>query len=173
MKQTILIILVCSLILGLCACSNENTKIEEPVKFYYCTVKDAENQEQKQEAILAEVRETNHYKREDLEGILNLYFKGPLSDNLQSLFPANTRIVNIIHNENAVFITLNEDFANLTGIDLSLACACIGLTVFDYTNVQILSIEAENNLLDNKSSITLLRENLLLNDNTDIPTDIG
>ena len=66
--------------------------------------------------------------------------------------------------ENSALVILNDATARLTGLDLTIACACLTATVCDMTGVQMVTIKAETQLLDGNKSITMQRDHLLLLD---------
>ena len=100
------------------------------------------------------------------EELLTLYLKGPNSDRLVSPFPTGCRLVECTVKNEKVTIVLSNELANLTGYDLTLACACLTLTASSLYPECAVQIRAESELLDGMTDITMTSEDLLLIDNT-------
>ena len=97
--------------------------------------------------------------------LLHTYLEGPQSKTLLSPFPNGTTLVSISIEQQTAYITLSDDFAKLTGIKLSIACACIGLTVKNITGCAKVVISAQNALLEQQQSITINTNEIQLTDN--------
>ena len=63
---------------------------------------------------------------------LDLYFQGPLSEDMISPFPAGTRVMDIQYDNSIPTITLSGEYFSLMGVDLSVACCCLAKTVCDF-----------------------------------------
>lgn len=61
---------------------------------------------------------------------------------------------------------LSEEFAGLSGADLSLAITCISMTFSQLDDVSSVEVSVENNLLNGKESIRLNGSRILLKDNS-------
>lgn len=168
MKRLGYIILCVFLMFSTIACNHNEENIQEPAQFYYCTSED--NSTSVQPVISHEIREIKQCEK-DIYQILELYLSGPQSDHLVSPFPAGVQLISVQQDDNKVFILLSPTFSQLTGFDLSVACACLSLTIFDLTEYDDISIRAHENLLDGSESIDLSREDLLLTDDTLIQED--
>ena len=152
------IAIVCLLIL-LSGCS-QNPEYEKPVHFYYRVSTDRFDSNSK--SILSETREGSQWNT--LEDIMRAYLAGPVEETMVSPFPPNLRLVHIGQDGTTVFVTLSDEFATLTNLDLTIACGCITLTCLDLTGAQQVTIESENALLGGQKSITMDRNSLLLTD---------
>lgn len=87
--------------------------------------------------------------------IIEKYLEGPMSTDLYDPFPDGTTLVSITVDQQTASIVLSNAFAQLTGIDLTVACACLSLTVGELTRCPKVQISAQNALLDNRQSITI------------------
>ena len=161
MRKMIAIITCLTLLVSFSACKS-NDNIEVPATFYYLATEIAYNNEQG--VIAAEIRETCDISN-DVVGILNRYLSGPSSENLQSPFPVETSIESLDYEEGAVILQLSSAYATLSGIQLTLANACLYKTVVALTNYETVCLQCTEEL-DGDLSITLNADSLLLIDNT-------
>ena len=159
MKRFIFAILALSLLLCLVGCSNNDVRV--PVFFYYCT--DPVDYNSSTGVISAEIRDRDGYG-DDLVSILNLYLQGPESDAFRTPFSDDINTVSLLTNDSIAEVILNQQFSNLTGQDLTLACACISMTVMDLTNSETVRISSENAQLDGNDFIEMSRSDLLFLD---------
>lgn len=165
MKKLMCLSAAIALALTLCACFSSDGDIQIPVKFYYCNSDDRISYNSETGVIGWEARESNGYQ-EDLTALIDLYLKGPVSDYLKSPFPSGVSVVNISQTETELQITLSNQFGTLTGCELSLACGCLSMTLLEYTDAQSVEIMIQDEALDEKASITMSWENLILLDDS-------
>lgn len=149
------------LLFSLCACSRNESHVQKPADFFYCTA--AISYDSETGVIAAEVRETESLG-DDLTSVLNLYLLGPQSDQLRSPFPDGSCVERLMQKETEVTLIMSQPFAQQTGIELTLACACLSKTVFSLADVQTLTIRGGDTNLDGNGHITLTRDSLLLLD---------
>jgi hypothetical protein len=158
-----LLCLICALIflLTVTACSDNENEIRMPANFYYCT---AEIEYDSELGVIAsEVRETDLYY-DNFMLLFNHYMRGPSSSALVSPFPVGSEVVQINQNDSEIVLIMNLQFAQLTGLKLSLACACLSKTVFSLTTVETVTIRCRDGSLDGKVSININRDSFLLQD---------
>ncbi|MBE6959640.1 MAG: hypothetical protein E7448_02820 [Ruminococcaceae bacterium] len=159
MKRIVCMILL--LLLFLPGCDPQEEVFAEPVDFYYMK---ADVAYFSAEGVIArETREAEGY-RQNYEYLLGLYLQGPENQELKQLFPQYVKLVELEISDRVATVTFNDTFARLTGLDLTIACACLTATVCDMTGVQSVTIQTENRLLDGNKSITMTWENILLLD---------
>ena len=65
--------------------------------------------------------------------VLELYFRGPVQDDLISPFPDGTELISVEQGENGTELVLSNAFFSLQEVDLAVACACLTRTVCVYT----------------------------------------
>ena len=63
-----------------------------------------------------------------------------------------------------VYVTLSPEITLLTGVDLTMACGCLTLTILSLTEAQQVQIRSVSGLLDGQRSITMDKNTLLLLD---------
>lgn len=161
MKQIISLLLLFSLILSLFGCTGETPKISDPVSFYYCrkelTYGTADS------VILAVTAEAAGH-REDPRYLINQYLAGPEDDALAPTFPAGVTLQSLTVADDTVDLLLSSAFAGLSGMELTIACACLTLTVIELTGAQTVRIRAAASLLDGSDEIVMDESCLLLLD---------
>ncbi len=159
MKNCIPWILSALIVLGLPGCARE-PKYERPVTFYYRTA--ALSHDAGSRTILSETRESAHLNT--VEEILQVYLAGPESETLRSPFPGGIEIVEFAVWDGTAYVILSGGFAELSGLALVMACACLTMTCLELSGAEKVCISAENALLDGEKSIIMDRNSLLLLD---------
>lgn len=163
MKRLFCLMLLVLLFLPGCQ-SQEEEEFVQPVNFYFpkadVTYFSAEG------VISREVREADGY-RQNYEYLLKMYLKGPESGELKRVFPKNVDLVRLELSETGATVVLSDAAARLTGLDLTVACACLTATVCDMTGVQTLTIRTKTQLLDGNKTITMSRDQILFLDNSE------
>lgn len=151
---------VCLLLAG-CVRQVDSESLKNPCRFYYKTL-DA-NYGKSQYAVDFELRETAGHES-DLVWLLSEYFAGPTSKDLVAPFQKSTSLVSVEQNDTNLAICVSRDLAQLSGVDLYLACCCITLTCLEFAGVEAVSIQADGAQLDGKEQILLQRDSLLLDE---------
>jgi len=143
----------------LCGCGSNAAK--EQVDFYYCTTKPDYSSTA---GIIRSESHNLHVDPSNYRALLSQYLKGPTSSELKSPFPTGCEIMDITLDQSTARITMNSSFAALSGVELTLACACISLTARSITGYATVEIRAADTLLDNRESIIIDTNNILLTD---------
>ncbi len=159
MRKIFCFILPVIIILSLLGCGKKGDDASVPVEVFFRNAAEVYNNE---EAIIKpEIWDFDGYEN-DLQGFLNLYLLGPVADDSFSPFPSGLQIVAIQPNEDRLCITLNDPYDELTGLDLTIASACLAKTVMGLTGCDVVEITS----LNAASSIVMDREILLLLDDS-------
>ena len=160
MKRSIAVLMTVTMVLTiLTGCGNRNTP-DGKYKLYYC-------HSEYQYAADSGVLSWEYYTPSaaaDFEYVLQRYLRGPESKDMVAPFPSGLRLVALELKENKAQITLTKELAELSGVDLTIACACITLTVWDLTQLATVDIRAQDVLLNNQKSIIMNAEELILSD---------
>lgn len=160
MKRFLSLFLLLALVCCLTACKQKET-MEDPVTFYY------QNKEfshgSGSSVILGETRESAGIS-EDIISLLNLYLKGPVSENLLKTFPNGTKLLKFHIDGEIANVVLSDQITLADGIELTVACGCLAKTVMELTGVTGVNICAENLPLGNKQNIYMDLNSLLLLD---------
>lgn len=157
MKRRLLFVLMAALLL-LCACTHDETTIqqEHPFSFYYAAGQIDYGQDDG--VIRAEQREFDAQK-EQIEALLEQYFRGPADKTLTMPFPEGTQMLNVSHEPSTAVILLSEEYTRLTGIAKSVADACLAKTLFGVEGLERVAIKAADGTVT-----TLTKKNIVLTD---------
>lgn len=164
MKKGIAILLMFALCLSLWGCQGDSNAPKDPVTFYYRRVEFDHGNEDS--VIMGEVREAEGHK-DDMMYLLNLYLAGPESPEMAVTFPYNTQLIRFTLSDKIASVTLSDSFAQLTGIDLTVACACIAKTVMELTGIQTVQLQTPTMMLGNDPFVVIDSASLLLIDGTE------
>jgi len=161
MKRSIaLILLIC--ILLLCGCNPSAPSFQQPVSFYCLS---SEELAPNSSVFAVQTAEGAAFSN-DAAAMLNAYFRIQGTEDTRSPFPYGLQTKEVTVSDNEVTLTVSRQLGSLEGIDLTLACACITLTLCEYLNVHSVTIFAENTTLGGKASITMTKDSLFLRDTT-------
>lgn len=163
MKRSICLILCAAALLSMIACAGCSQQIKRPGAFYYRRETIAFGTEDS--VIAPEIRELSGLEG-DLDGILDAYFAGPESSALLSPFPRDSRAVSWERSGSTLTMTMNDAFAALSGVELTIACSCLARTLLGLTDAELLRIQAETALLGGERAITLSAGDLCLYDDS-------
>lgn len=160
MRKFICFVMSMVLLLCLSGCNKKNDSMENPASFYYRNA--VITYDSSQAVIAPEVRDVAD---RNLSAFINLYLAGPTSEYLVSPFPAGVSVYFIVQNNNRLYIGLNQPFDTLSGMDLTIACACLYKTMSELTQCDTIEISVNGGTLNGSSSIVIDQNNLLLLDN--------
>lgn len=161
MKRSLCMILIFAFCFTFFGCQQDQPKLQSPVNFYYPRLEPTHGSA---DSLIAPVPTEGSGYADDPTGLLNLYLLGPSDESFVSPFPSGTVLLSLSVTEDTIHLQLNKSFAQLTGIDLTLACACLTLTVIELTDAEYVSITAENTTLDGSAQIIMDRSCLTLLD---------
>ena len=172
MKRLTAMILLVFLLLNLAACTQGNDLVC-PVSYHYLRAPMADDQifhGSADSVIAPEIREGDGYQN-DLAHQIDIYLHGPLDDNFRSPFPVGTTLKTISVDGDHASVVLSRHFANHNGMELSLACACLTMTVMELTGAESVTISVDGFQLDGKASVTMDRSNMILTDSATPETE--
>ena len=92
-----------------------------------------------------------------------------MDQTLRNPFPAATSVVELQIYGSYAFVTLSDPFAQLTGMELTTACACLTLTVATLTSVDYVCLKTPTQPLDDNDQLTLHISDFLFTDDTTTP----
>ena len=163
--KRLLCLLLCALLLAGCATSE---RIVSPGLFYYPR---AEVSYGEGGVIGSEERETAGHEV-DYSFLMAQYLHGPLDPALRSALPRNTALLSAEVDGTLLKLTFTQDLAELSGLDLTIACACVTLTCISLFHVEQVRIQSNGALLDGEPSITMDESCLILVDqSTQMPPE--
>ncbi len=150
-----------ALLLWGCVDSKGDSDMKLPFRFYYRTTE--EPGVLNQEPMNYELREVYGHET-DYRWVLDQYFQGPQSDNLAAPFQKTTKLIQVTLVDGQMKLVVSDDLGGLSGIDLTIACACITRTCLGFEGVESVSISAESVALAGKSAIVMHPGNMMLED---------
>ena len=157
MKRFLALLFLC-ILLFVSGCNN-GTALDLPVKYYYPNATIAYGTEDG--FISYEFREAKN--KSTLESI-NDYLKGPTNSGHENPFPENTTAKQFELQNDIVYLILSDSYATLTGLDISIANACLSMTVLELTGASAVSIQCDTMQLDGQDSIIMDRNATMLYD---------
>ena len=129
--KRILIMILC--LMFLCGCSAAGRNIREPVSVYY---RAAQVSYHSADGVICAEKREFYNRRTALRKFMNEYLAGPTSQKLDSPFPSGASILELTETETSIKVMLNLPFLQMAPNELSLAYACISMTLFEVTDVQ-------------------------------------
>ena len=158
MKRLLLFTLIFAVLLSTAGCAHSS--IVDPVSFYY--PHKTFTYAAPDDVIAPEIREGSQIA--NIQQLLNAYLEGPKDLTLVFPFPKGTRLVDTAKIDDVRIITLSDDLAVLSGVNLTLACCCLAKTVMAYSGEDSVQIQLESALLDGESSIVISADTVILFD---------
>ena len=167
MKRTLTFFLCLVMLATLCACTAQQQEFREPVSLYYLLIQPADHiHHGSEDSIISPEQREGYQIRDQISVLLETYLKGPATEFYESPFPVGTGLVSAELQGSTLTVTLTDAIAGMTGIELSLACACLSRTCIELWDLESVTIRAETMFLDGKAEITMTGENFLLTDDT-------
>ncbi len=163
MRKGLCLCLALCCLAGLTACVQSEENPQAPFACYYLqselTYGEADS------VIGCEYQEASGHES-DYVWMLDRYLAGPESETLTSPFPRGTMLYGFEMVDASAYVDLSADFAELTGIALTVGCVCLTQTVIAMTGCEAVVISAEDSLLDGSKSITMTADSYLLLDSS-------
>ncbi len=157
MKRLLVILLLAVFLFG---CNANNAK--KPAVFYYPPNDYIHMQDG---SILdSEIREI--VQEPNTASVLDLYMQGPQNVHFLNPFPSGCVVISLHHYDQTLELVISDELAQLTGIDLPLACACLAKTSMDLTSAQVIRIRTENSLLGGNKEIVFTPDTLNISSST-------
>ncbi|MBQ4551268.1 MAG: GerMN domain-containing protein [Oscillospiraceae bacterium] len=161
MKRLTAIFLLLVLAAGLFGCGTE--ELRSPASFYY--YRSDPVFAGTDGVICPETRELAGME-DDLDAILELYFQGPESRDLENLIPERCPVPQWHLDGDTLHLHFTRELADLTGVELTLASACLTRTFLELTGCRKLILTAEGSRLNGETSMVLTLDGLSLRDDS-------
>lgn len=162
-RMIAVLLALCCLTFWGCGAETEEAGMKHPAKFYYKVRLSDGSQEAADKAVDYELRETEGHEM-DYRWLLEAYFQGPSREDLTTPFPKSTTLRAAALDGGTMYVDVSRELAELTGMDLTIACSCILLTCLELDGVRNVSISADGESLDGRQMITLDQSSLMLED---------
>ncbi len=154
-------VLLCVLCALLSACGESSPKMQSPVTFYYLR-NDITYGSTDSVICATEFESAGH--EGNIPYLLTQYLAGPTVESLKNCFPVGTALLDYQTQGSYVILVLTDNFAQLAGIDLTVASACLTKTVLDLTGAKTVEIQARTQPLGDMGSIIMDEASILLLD---------
>ena len=161
MKRLTAIFLLIVLAAGLFGCRME--ELRSPASFYY--YRSDPVFAGTDGVICPETRELAGMEG-DLDAILELYFQGPISRELENLIPESCPVPHWDLDGDTLHLHFTRELAALSGVELTLVSACLTRTFLDLTGCNTLILSAEGMRLNGEASMVLTLDGLSLRDDS-------
>ena len=161
MKRLTAIFLLLVLAAGLFGCRME--ELRSPASFYY--YRSDPVFAGTDGVICPETRELAGMEG-DLDAILELYFQGPISRELENLIPESCPAPQWELDGNTLHLHFTQELAALSGVELTLVSACLTRTFLELTGCNTLILSAEGMRLNGETSMVLTLDGLSLRDDS-------
>lgn len=164
MKRILAILLCLAAAAGLCACAAKPQEAPvSPVDFYY---RRAELTYEGSDGVISPEQREALGHESDLDWLLAQYFSGPVTEALTLPFRRGLHPVAWTQEDGVFTLTVSQELGELSGIDLTVACACIAQTLFALTGCQAVTLRAEGVQLEGSDALSISRKQLLLQDDS-------
>lgn len=164
MKKSVCLFLILALLLTGCAwAAGKNSE----VTFYYRVSDESEDALFSPDGIMAPDKRHLHREQLSLSDLMELYFKGPVGDDLISPFPDDLHLIKAETTLSSVLLTVSDCFADLSSIELRIAAGCIARTLWEYNNAySTVSIRAQSKQLAGQERLVIHPKDLVLEDHS-------
>lgn len=160
MKQLISVVLLLAVIFSFAGCQEE-APLKDPVNFYYRRI---QTEFGKETGVIDVMVVEGDGKKGDHLAMLNQYLLGINNSSFASTFPVSTQVTDLRILGDTAFLTLNPALGQYSGMDLTIACACLTLTTMELTGTQQVSIRITSGTLNGSDQIIMDRNTILLLD---------
>ncbi len=159
MKKILIFALIVVLMICFIGCGSNESNIVKPVNVYYCWEEVDYNSEMG--IIAADQMDFNDWNGRML-AFMNFYISAPVKEGMVSPFPAGASINSIVYQNGALKVQLNLLFSRLSSSELTIACTCISLTLFELTSADSVSFSYQSN--PSEAFAVMTRDNLVFKD---------
>lgn len=164
--KKVLTVALTGLLLGLCGCAHSYGEGQDAgaYRVYYSALGD-------QYASMAVGHEVWELPEgtQPVPGLLRALFHGPEAQGLSSPFPDGVRLLDWELEEGCLHLDLSEQYGSLTGVDLTVADACLTLTLCQVEGVESVYVTVEGNEIPYRSIQQLTLEDVLLSTGQESP----
>ena len=167
MKKRYCVYLIVTLLLSLCSCTVQNEP-DGAVAFYYQRSSIHPSQS---DGVISRDLQVLTVDTGDYVAVLNTYLQGPMSDPLHRIFPIGITLISLDIQKKHASVVLGGTFSSLEGMERTIFCACLTLTVCDLTGAEQLSIYREQDAADSEPVSVMRPEEIMLLDDCKLEVD--
>lgn len=159
MKRILALLISLALLLSLCACTvEENAAADGGYMLWFAVARDSKRNDSA--AVYREMREWSNAP--SAYGLIAALLRGPQSEDLYSPFPPNTSLNFLLTEGETAWVDLSEEYASLSGVDLTIADYCIALTLCQLPEIESVKITVKGESIQDRNRQTLREGDVLL-----------
>lgn len=164
--KKVLTLALTGLLLGLCSCTSGSDGAWEDgdYRVYYSALDD----QLASMAVGYEIRELPE-GTQPVPGLLSALFQDPDTQGLESPFPDGVRLLDWAVEDGCLHLDLSEQYSGLTGIDLTIADACLTLTLCQVEGVESVYVTVEGSEIPYRPIQRLTLNDVLLSTGQESP----
>lgn len=164
--KKVLTLALTGLLLGLCSCTGGSGGAlgSGDYRVYYSALDD----QLASVAVGYEIRELPE-DTHPVPGLLSALFQDPDTQGLESPFPDGVRLLDWAVEDGCLHLDLSEQYGGLTGIDLTIADACLTLTLCQVEGVESVYVTVEGSEIPYRPIQRLTLDDVLLSTGQESP----
>ena len=162
MKKLLLFSLILLLLLGIVGCGSTGSQADTYTVYYRRAVPTYGSTD----SIIGENHLLTSGRESDTAYLLRKYLASTPENGFVSPFSQDITLVSFQQDGPTVKVVLSNQIAELSGMDLTIALACLTRTIVSLTDCQEVIISANTAQLNGQNYITLSRDSYLLIDNS-------
>ena len=166
MKRCLFILLALLLLIGCSAPTDSTVQMQLPFDFYYRTVKTDFNSENG--LICPQTWDLGSTQLPSLTELFALYMQGPEGTDLILPIPKDAKLTAVTRRQGLVEFHFSEEYLTASGIELSIADACLAKTAFQLENVIRVRILVEGSGSEPLRDTTLEKNDIVLFDDGNV-----
>lgn len=161
--------LLLSVLVQVSGCGTDEFKtgktMTTPVKFYYCSTNafDADYYENDNGSLDWEYRDIGDRWPSAAE-MIAMILDGPASDDLYSPFPRDTSLKSVQLQNGALTIEFHGGLSSLSGVEMTMAAACLVHTMRQYPGVETVEIKTETSVMSSLVNVPLNISDFVMQD---------
>ncbi|WP_297232854.1 GerMN domain-containing protein [uncultured Flavonifractor sp.] len=170
MSKRSAVLLLCAALLAAGGCAHRESGSGKGQEYliYYSALSNRESES----AVAGEHRALSA-GQETVPALMSLLLSQPESAGLTSPFPSGLRLLDWQLEEGRLHLDLSDHYYSLSGVDLTLADACLALTFCQLEEVDSVYVTVEGHELPYRAAQQLSMENILLAGGADEPMSLG
>lgn len=165
-RMTALFLATLLLAVTLTACTNPAAPMSQmlnPADLYYCKTEVCHGIE---DGVIGAQTVDLGETPPELDRFLQVYLSGPTEQTLESPFPTNTEVQSVTAANNTVTVQLGGAYAELSGIQATVADACLARTLLDYTGAEKILLTVADDAGQTLRSRKIAHSDILLFDDS-------
>lgn len=164
--------MLCAALLAAGGCAVREPGAGDPDSRSYLIYYSALSDEEGESAVEGERRVLSQ-GQETIPGLMELLLEQPRSPELTTPFPSGLQLLDWQLQEGVLHLDLSDQYYSLSGINLTLADACLTLTLCQLEEVDSVYVTVEGHELPYRAIQQLSAENILLAGGADEPMSLG